>query len=257
MNCVKKSGLEFDENFDFDEKFEKIQSTSKMIESISRAKKNIFELAFCNDWDFFITLTLSPDKLDRSNIQAFRKKFNQFIRNKKRLHGIDIKYLIVPELHSDLKNWHCHGFIKNIPDYDLHEFKKGDVFGSHISKKLLQGKKVYNWLSYSKKFGFCDLEPIESQQKAANYCCKYITKDLSHCINSACDHLYYASQGLKKSRLIKCGFSSCPSELDSFLNNNCYNSFENDYIKTWYFSDIKQISQIVDEIKIIPANINQ
>lgn len=233
MNCVKRKNFGDSKNSEIKVK-DLGTNVNKLDKSLIRTKRNIFSLAFCNDWDYFITLTLSSEKLNRKDISGFRLKFAQWMRDKKRRKGIDIKYLIVPELHRDLKNWHAHGFVMGVPAEDLHEFKIGDTFGKHIANKINEGKSVYNWISYSKRFGFCDLEPIESRQKAANYCTKYITKDMTRCISDLDKHVYFASQGLKKFERIKEGFSN-NKDLSKFLDKICMQNdmYKNDYCNVW------------------------
>lgn len=233
MNCVKRKNWG-------DSKESKVkvkdfgENTDKLSESLIRTKRNIFSLAFCNDWEYFVTLTLSPEKLNREDIAGFRSKFAQWIRDKRRRENVDIKYLIVPELHGDLRNWHAHGFVMGVPPEDLHEFQIGDTFGKHIADKIKEGKSVYDWTSYSNRFGFCDLELIESRQKSSNYCCKYITKDMTRCISELDKHIYFASKGLKKFERIKEGFLN-NNDLPQFLDEICtYNDkFKGDYCDTW------------------------
>lgn len=62
----------------------------------------------------------------------------------------DIKYLLVPELHSDMKNWHFHGLITGIPAAELVQFQLGMKMGKHISEKVSNGDLVYNWTRYEK-----------------------------------------------------------------------------------------------------------
>ena len=46
----------------------KLVSDVKLSNNISRAKSKVFEYAYCNHWDYFITLTISPDKYDRYDL---------------------------------------------------------------------------------------------------------------------------------------------------------------------------------------------
>lgn len=65
MNLLRTAGVEDDEEYrapkgsvnDF-----------KIEKNIYRAKKIIFEYAFCNPWDWFFTGTLDPKKYDRTNL---------------------------------------------------------------------------------------------------------------------------------------------------------------------------------------------
>lgn len=133
MKCVKNSLVEID-----DRVYSKKCSVndSKLLKNISRAKQKIFELAFCNNWEYFFTGTLDSKKYNRSDLEKFHKDFSLFIRNYNRNHNCNIKFLVVPELHSDKKSWHLHGFLKGIPPEDLFQFQIGDKMGKAIADKV-------------------------------------------------------------------------------------------------------------------------
>lgn len=76
-----------------------------------RAKSNLKDLILCNDFRYFITLTLSPDKIERSDYQQIIKKLNVFLNNAVQRKGL--QYIIVPEFHKDNKNIHFHGLINS------------------------------------------------------------------------------------------------------------------------------------------------
>lgn len=173
------------------------------LSSASRARANVFELAYCNDWDYFFTGTIDPNKYDRTDLKKFRKDLAQFIRDYRKKTGYATKYVIVPELHSDKKCWHVHGFLSNIPDCDVPEFHLGDRMGFYIAKKVKEGMSVRNWIPYANKFGFCDLEPVGNQEAACNYVTKYISKSLLDDEQSELyNHRYFASQGLNRRKLL-------------------------------------------------------
>lgn len=172
---------------------------------IARARRRIFELAYCNPWAYFFTGTLSPDKQDRTDLDGFRRAFADFARKLRyRREGYSaFRYLLVPELHADGQSWHVHGFLAGVPDADLHRFRLGDTMGAYIAQKVRQGETVYDWLPYSRRFGFCDLEPVQSPEAAARYVTKYISKALDRSVSEVGKHLYYASQGLQGSTLVR------------------------------------------------------
>ena len=70
-------------------------NTDKLYESLSRTKATIFELAMCNDWKWFVTLTLNPEQHDRQDLNKFKKTLSVWIKNYNRLHGTEIKYLLI------------------------------------------------------------------------------------------------------------------------------------------------------------------
>lgn len=205
MACVRNSGIEDDSE---DNSIVGIRGTvndEKIERSISRSRSTIFELAYCNEWDYFATLTIDPDKYDRTDLDGFHKILTQFFRNYGRKFDTKIDFLLVPELHQDGKNWHLHGFFKGIPPEELQPFKIGDKMGKHIAEKLKNGETIYNWLAYAKRFGFCDLEPIRNHEACSKYITKYINKSLASSVKKLNAHLYYASRGLKRGTTLKKG----------------------------------------------------
>ena len=88
---VRLSGYEL-ENSD-DENILDCKSDGKLNCNLVRARSTVFELAYCNQWDWFFTGTLSGANGDRSNLSEFRKRFTQFIRDERKRLNLDIKYL--------------------------------------------------------------------------------------------------------------------------------------------------------------------
>ena len=219
MNCVKSKDIEIDKYLSSERG--KV-NTSKLDENLSRTKNKIFELAYCNKWDYFFTGTLNPNKHDRTDLELFHKQLTQFIRDTNKKYNCKIKFLFVPELHSDRKSWHIHGFLQGLPDNLLSQFKIGDKMGKVIAEKVQNGEIVYNWLDYSKKFGFCDLEPIKNHEAVSKYITKYINKELATSVTELNAHQYYHSRGLQMATKIKEG---------SMLWDNTTPSFQNDYCK--------------------------
>lgn len=103
MRCVKNSLVECPSSTRL-----KNVNAEKLDNNLQRSKATIFELAFCNKWDFFFTGTLDKRKANRENLKAFNEQFNDFIKSFNRKFKCKISYLIIPELHSDLKSWHFH-----------------------------------------------------------------------------------------------------------------------------------------------------
>lgn len=169
----------------------------KLSQSMSRARSTIVQLAMCNDWEWFFTCTLDPEKHDRYDLTAFTVTFPQWVRDYRKKYRCDLRYLIVPERHKD-GAWHVHGFLSGIPAEHLSDF----VFGVHPDHLLEGGFK--NWGLCSEKFGYCSLDEIKDRYAVSLYVTKYITKDMSnHAIGLGC-HLYYASIGLR--RAVHCGY---------------------------------------------------
>lgn len=217
MNYLKTSGIELD-----DIEYVRGQvNDNKINESILRSKSKIFELAFCNPWDWFFTGTINPNKQDRTDLELFHKQLTQWLRNYNRLNNLNIKFLFVPEKHKDGKSWHIHGFIYGLPIEHLKQFQVGDVMGKGLADKVQKGDIVYNWLAYFNRFGFCDLEPIRNQEAVSKYVTKYINKELANSVTELNAHTYYHSRGLKFAELKKRGTMNWDSIAPTYENDYC------------------------------------
>lgn len=202
MNILRTSGVE-DENEKRSERG--TVNSEKLSENISRTKNTIFELAFCNPWNWFFTGTLDSKKYDRTDLKKFHKDLTQWIRDYNKKYKIKIKFLFIPELHNDCKSWHVHGFLYGLPAEHLKKFEIGDVMGKGLADKVKKGDTVYNWLPYANKFGFCDLEPIRNHEAVSKYITKYINKNIATSVTELNAHQYYVSRGLKRAEVIKKG----------------------------------------------------
>lgn len=214
MNVLRTSGIEDDSP-----SMRGLVNSEKLSENICRTKNLIFELAFCNPWEWFFTATLDKSKYDRTDLSKFHKDLTQWIRNYNKKYGLKIKFLLVPELHSDGVSWHMHGFLYGLPESHLKQFVIGDKMGKKLAEKVRNGDLVFNWLAYAKKFGFCDLEPIRDHERISWYITKYIDKKLASSVTELNAHQYYHSRGLKMAETIKKGTMSA----------NIAPTYENEY----------------------------
>lgn len=213
----------------------KDEGTCKERNNISRAKNKVFEYAICNEWDYFVTLTIDKEKYNREDINKYRKDLTQFIRHIRqgRYGGpAYIKYILIPELHSDGTSWHMHGLLSGIKKEMLEKFERGSP------RKL---KMFMNWPEYQKKFGFCSVGEIKNKEAVAKYITKYITKELDKSVKELGHHMYYVSRGLKQAVKIEEGFHvRNPDEWD-FENIYCKIKWMNkDNIITYMNNNIKK-----------------
>lgn len=207
-------------------------SEERLAASISRTKSRIYELAMCNEFSFFCTFTMDPEKVkDRFDLDNLQKNFAQFIRNLNRGRKNKIVYLLIPERHKN-GAWHLHGLIEGLQiGEDLREFSLAEILPHRIRKILKNGEKVYNWDKYSKKYGFFTATTIKNKAAVSSYVCKYVTKEVAKQGRESGRHLFFCSQGLKRreriihdnidldGNIVRCPFMD--SEWD----------FENDYVK--------------------------
>lgn len=193
----------------------------KLDSSISRSKRMILEKAICNSWDWFCTFTISEDKYNRSDLIAWRDSFVQWMRDQRKK-GLPIRYLVVPEQHSD-GSWHAHGFLSGLPESELISFQQMDKNGYRTAQgrrlpKKLRFSNYMNWPAYMNKFGFCSLGKIKNHVAAGFYITKYITKDNDRMVKEVGLHSYYSSKGLNVAEKHVDFFGRDP-EIDRLLVN--------------------------------------
>lgn len=197
------------------------EPTKKPDSSVSRARRNVLELALCNDWKYFCTFTLDKDKYDRFNLEVWKKDFTQWIRDqrkksKKQNMDLDFKFLFVPELHND-GAWHMHGLLGDIHPLTV-PFHCERQQGMNIPDKLVRGC-YFDWPEYRNKFGFCSLGLIKNKVATAFYVTKYISKNMQGTCENLGIHSYIPSRGLNRASLHGSVYGGC-DYLDSFLTND-------------------------------------
>lgn len=156
-------------------------------DSYRRTVNKIHDLARCEQWTMFYTLTFSPDVVDRQDFGACMKKARMWFNNIRKRKAPNIKYLIVPELHADKKSWHIHGLVCN----------DNGVTYIDSFKKDKSGKTIFNVESW--KFGFSTATRIEDSHKVSSYILKYITKDL--CERSLGQRRYFRSNNIQEPKI--------------------------------------------------------
>lgn len=209
--------------------------------NLRRAKETVFQLAICNDWDYFCTFTIDKQKYDRYDLHSYHTAFSVFIRNYNKKHGTNIKYLLVPEQHKD-GAWHEHGFFMGLPESHLKDFKnfKSKKLPKYIRRKIEAGEPIFSWDAYSEKFGFCDLEPIVSLEKISFYITKYISKSLEQSCIEINAKVYYCSLGLSRACVKKRG------PLNSEFSDPF--SWRNDFVSGIWYDGSFNISELEEKI---------
>lgn len=148
--------------------------------SIAHTKSMISTYARCNTWEWFVTLTFSPELTDRTDFKKCMQRVRNFLKNSRRK-AKNLKYLVVPELHSDKESWHAHILLSNTGDLTF--LKSG---------KKKHYKEIYNVPGW--KYGFSTATKIEDTRKVSKYILKYITKD-AHVLQKHSNR-YYVSKNL-------------------------------------------------------------
>ena len=224
MNCYRQAGIE-DGTRRYTEKGK--ANEEKLSNNLSRARARVFELAMCNPWNLYVTLTLDRQKYDRTDLQRFVKDFGQFIRDYRKKHGTAVKYLLIPERHRD-GSWHMHGFLSGLPVVHLTEFTIADHLPYRILNRLQAGKRVFTWTAYAQRFGFSVIEHIENNEAASKYITKYITKEAMTTITELNAHMFYASKGLQGSLIIN---------QDLLTRSISKPDYSNEYVAVKWFDD--------------------
>lgn len=208
----------------------------KLRSNIVRARNNIFELASCNEWELFVTLTLDPKKYDRSDLGRFNKDLSQYFRDLNKKIGSKIEYVLIPEYHEDKTSWHMHGMIKGLPIDQLRIFTQKDKIPKRIKELLQQDRKIYDWIGYRNKFGWVTAEAIQNIEALSKYITKYIKKDMDARNKELNAKLYYCSQGLKRAEIIKKGHGA---------PNTVTPDYENDWIKVYWSNNLETLEKLI------------
>lgn len=128
--------------------------------SMRRARSRVRRLALSNDFKWFVTLTLSPEKVDRYDAAQVVRKLNNWCSNQVKRRGL--KYILVPERHKD-GAIHFHGFFSDALEA---------VASGHRDK---HGHMIYNLPGWALGFTAA-IECYGDYAGAVAYVCKYIGK---------------------------------------------------------------------------------
>lgn len=199
------------------EKPEGYKNANKLPQAISRARRVCLELALCNDWKWFATLTIAQNNFDRKNLEGYYGKFKEWLKYLRKKSGKTIPYLLVPEQHGD-GSWHMHGFFNADIDEFLIPFRTMKEAGENVPLKLVD-HDYYNWPSYQRRFGFCSFGKIRNHDAAAFYATKYISKSFLGDARKVGLQLYYCSQGLNRAEYFDSVYGPC-APLNACLVNH-------------------------------------
>lgn len=192
------------------------ENETKMDNAFSRARSMIKQYGLCNQWDYFVTLTLDRTKYNRYDLEVFRKDLAQFMRDMRKKYGSDddrrLSFVFVPENHKD-GAWHMHGLLYGLPECAVCPFVRG------IHPDYLVDNGFLNWPDYARKFGFISLGVIKDQISTVLYTTKYINKDVEALRDLKGQHLYMASRPLKTAEKVADVYGTYP-ELDSKLTQH-------------------------------------
>lgn len=170
-------------------------------DSVKRAKDSIFDYVLNNDFEYFFTGTINPEKLDSREPKILLKPVQEWL--KKMTARYDMQYILIAELHKS-GNIHFHGLFKasdklklvdsgtklykgyNKPVSDDRAYKLG----------LSDGRIVYNLANW--RFGFSTAVRLVGERiNTAFYITKYITKDCKKIFGK----FFWHNRALKKPQI--------------------------------------------------------
>ena len=144
--------------------------------SIKRTRKKVYDYAKSNEWEWFVTFTFSPDKVNRYDYDECTKYLSKWFNNLKRSSPA-LSYLVVPEQHKD-GAYHFHGLFSGINERQIvwtGKYVIKRVRGLR-SKFVRTKEKIYKIGSY--KLGWMTATRVREMEKVTSYITKYITKDM-------------------------------------------------------------------------------
>lgn len=182
-----------------------LKKAESLKSSLSRSKAKIRELALCNDFEFFGTITLNGFFCSRYELTDAQNLLKKELRNIRRFHSSNFKYLIITEKHKD-NAFHFHGLFSGL---DLYKNQYGFLYSPNLYK-----------------LGFNSFSPIKSKTRVANYITKYITKD---CVRNSTNQVYIRSRNL---------ITASKEELKNtdFLDINNMWKFDNDFVSIYDYN---------------------
>ena len=146
-------------------------------DSLKRAKDKIQDIVLCNKFDYFVTLTFNPRKVDSFNVEEVKNVIKNWLSV-----GVqrrNYKYIAIPEYH---KSGRIH----------LHALMSGDLrlvdSGHRHNQKI-----IYNIEDWQEKFGFCTAIPIDGNINSLSY---YITKYITKGNDKIFGRFYWSSRNL-------------------------------------------------------------
>ena len=203
-------------------KFESSQTTTEhkrkrkeeRTDNIKHAVDRIYDIAFQNEWDYFLTITIDPEQFDSKDVKEVYKRLRNWLSDRVKLKGL--KYLLIPEQHKN-GGIHAHALINDC--FKLEHSGRYLYSGKAYKSETLQKKgidinllkPVYNVPEW--KYGFSAAIPVDGNPaRLACYITKYITKDCKKIFGK----YYLSSRNLNRDTEI----SLCNSEKFDELKNN-------------------------------------
>ncbi len=216
-----------------------------LYKSVKRTREKVFDYSHSNVWEWFGTLTFSPDKVsDRADYAECSKKMTSWLNNMRKRYCPDLKYILVPERHID-GSWHFHGLFSGCDGLCFKTalngqktLKNGKSNKYYMQPLVRDGRQVYDCSRY--KLGHSDFTKVDDSKRVSNYILKYITKEMVFDVGNR--KRYWCSQGL-----------DVPQESIEFEQYNDYRKFVVDY-----FSNLqeKYPNAYCNTVEVMQENFN-
>ena len=171
----KNSGYELQQKFDClecDTSFEEWKREESLRVSLTRTKSRIRELALCNNFTYFGTITVNGYFCNRYELDSCQHLLKKCLKKIKR-NNKDFRYLIITEKHKD-NAFHFHGLFSGI---ELSHNSNGYLCNDLLSREI----------------GYNSFSIINDYNKTCNYITKYITKD---CVKNSHNQIFLRSKRL-------------------------------------------------------------
>lgn len=224
-----------DGNIDFSDVLGFIESDNRdksrsLTSSTNRAKNKVYDYARTNAWEWFVTWTFDPSKIDSTDYDVVTKKLSQWLKRMRKDFAPNLRYIVVPELHDGEKStvycevcgegykrprkkcpncgckeyrnaFHFHALMSNTGRMKL-DYSGYNCVGNYkfeSTEDSGNGKPIYNLGNY--RFGWTTVTKVEDTHKVSFYLSKYITKTL--CAVTKGKRRYWPSQNLELPKIEK------------------------------------------------------
>lgn len=174
----------------FTDKEEKMRTVEDLERSkaVSRTRtvNRLYYLTRSNIWDWFVTLTFNPDRVDSMDYDECVRRLSVWLNNCKKKCP-EMKYIVVPEKHESGR-YHFHGLFSGCEGL-------GFVQSGHYTET---GEIIYNIGSY--RMGWTTATRVTDSTRVARYVTKYISKDL--CSVTPGKRRYWASRNIQEAEIV-------------------------------------------------------
>lgn len=137
-------------------------------QNMKRSIQVIYDLARCNEFDWFVTFTFNPDKVDSFDYDSCCSALALWL-DVMRKRGV--LWLVVPEQH-DSGRWHFHALVQGQLDLvpATSPYTGALLYDS-------SGDQIFNCGNFD--WGYTTATAIRDRQRTASYISKYVTKSLN------------------------------------------------------------------------------